>query len=83
MTHLGVAHLSGRKSNVFTGAGNEGMRPGCPQLIPGWGIGLGDGVIGAVFSVTETVQNDQQTDSRHVHSRVNNCRATMVANFPC
>ena len=35
---------------------------------PGWGMSLGNGVVGGVLAVAETIENDQQTDLGHVRS---------------
>ena len=44
-------------------------------------MGLGNGVVGGLLSVAETIENDQQTDLGHVRSNKANCDSGILANF--
>ena len=59
VSHFGVAHLSARQAHCRFRGVNQCIGIGCPQLIPGRGVGAGDGVVFPVGPVTPAIHDQQ------------------------
>ena len=66
---LGVAHLARRQPDIAAGCVQEGVRAGLPQAGEGWGLRQAHGVVRAVLTPAEAVEDHQHYRSdRHACS---------------
>ena len=59
VTDFGIAHLQRRQPHPFFGSINDGVRAGFPEHVPVRFARLADGVVIAVLTVSEAVEDDQ------------------------